>query len=133
MDLDGGTGFDRGFLSEAVNPPVCEPAELLVVDGQVEIRYMHFSLGCMGSGGWRGGWPWNIDRVDSLGRDDISRDGMRFGPDQRVPVDAQTTDAVYVRNRLDRGHLACRTTPDDDAPSSPWGIPHRDQPRWGIT
>jgi hypothetical protein len=37
MDLDGGTGFDRGFLSEAVNPPGCDPAELLVVDGQVEI------------------------------------------------------------------------------------------------
>ena len=44
MDLDGGAGFDRVFLTEQVEPPTCDPAELLVVDGQVEIRYMHFSL-----------------------------------------------------------------------------------------
>lgn len=29
MDLDGATGFDRGFLTEQVDPPVCDPAELL--------------------------------------------------------------------------------------------------------
>jgi len=28
MELDGGTGFDRYFLPEAVHPPGCDPAEI---------------------------------------------------------------------------------------------------------
>lgn len=43
MDLDGATGLDRGFLTEQVDPPVCDPAELLTMDGPSEFRYMHFS------------------------------------------------------------------------------------------
>ena len=101
MDLDGGTGFDRGFLTEAVNPPGCDPADLLVVDGQVELRYMHFSV-AMHAGRRLARWvAWNIDGITRWDGDDIPRDGMRFVPDPRVPAAAQTTEAVYTRNRLD--------------------------------
>ena len=108
MDLDGGDGFDRGFLPEPVNPPTCDPAELLTVDGQVEFRYMHFSL-AMHAGRRLARWvAWNIDGPTRWDGDDIPRQGIRFQPDPRIPADAQVTDPVYDHNRLDRGHLARR-------------------------
>ena len=105
MDLDGGAGFDRVFLSQRVEPPRCEPAELLVVDGQVEIRYMHFSLAMHAERRLARWVAWNIDGPTRWDGDDIPREGLRFRPDPRVPVDAQITDPVYIRNRLDRGRL----------------------------
>lgn len=108
IDLDGGTGFDRDFLTEPVHPPGCDPAELLLVDGQVEIQYMHFSV-AMHSGRRLARWvAWNIDGITRWDGDDIPRAGVRFAPDPRIPANAQTTEAVYTGNRLDRGHLARR-------------------------
>lgn len=73
MDLDGGTGFDHGFLSEAVDPPGCDlrggkpagvrPGRVAVVDGQIEIRYMHFSLVMHGHRRLVRWVAWNIDGV----------------------------------------------------------------------
>lgn len=108
MDLGGGAGFDRGFLTEQVNSPTCDLAELLVVDGQVEIRYMHFSLAMHAERPLARWVAWNIDGPTRWDGDDIPREGLRFQLDPRVPADAQVTDPVYARNRLDRGHLARR-------------------------
>lgn len=108
MDLDGGTGFDTDFLTEPVNPPTCDPAELLTVDGQIEIRYMHFSLALHTERRLARWVAWNIDGATRWDGDDISRAGIAFQPDPRVPTAAQVTDPVYAGNRLDRGHLARR-------------------------
>jgi len=108
MDLDGGAGFDRVFLTEQVHPPTCDPAELLVVDGQVEIRYMHFSLAMHVERRLARWVAWNIDGPTRWDGDDIPREGLRFLTDPRVPAEAQITDPVYARNRLDRGHVARR-------------------------
>jgi endonuclease G len=108
MDLDGATGFDRGFLTEQVDPPVCDPAELLTVDGQSEFRYMHFSLAMHRQRRLARWVAWNIDGASRWDGDDVPRKGLRFLPDPRVGVDDQVTDPVYARNRLDRGHLARR-------------------------
>lgn len=42
--ISTGNGFDTDFPTEPVHPPTCDPAELLIIDGRVEARYMHFSL-----------------------------------------------------------------------------------------
>lgn len=81
MDLDDGTGFDRGFSTEAVHPPGCDPADLLMVDGQVELRYMHFSVAMHAHRRLARWVAWNIDGLTRWDGDDISRDGVRFVPD----------------------------------------------------
>ena len=108
MDLDGGAGFDRDFLAEQVNPPTCDPGELLTLDGATEFRYMHFSLALHAERRLARWVAWNIDGTTRWDGDDVPRQGLRFLPDPRIPVDAQVTDPVYDHNRLDRGHLARR-------------------------
>ena len=108
MDLDGGAGFDREFLAEQVNPPTCDPGELVSVDGGTEFRYAHFSLALHAERRLARWVAWNIDGPTRWDGDDIPRRGLRFLPDPRVPAEAQVTDPVYDRNRLDRGHLARR-------------------------
>lgn len=108
MDLDGVAGFDRGFLAEQVNPPTCDPEELLTVDGSPELRYMHFSLALHAERRLARWVAWNIDGLTRWDGDDIPRQGLRFLPDPRIPAGAQVTDSVYDHNRLDRGHLARR-------------------------
>ena len=89
MDLDGGAGFDRGFLAEQVNPPTCDPGELLTVDGSPELRYMHFSLALHAERRLARWVAWNIDGPTRWDGDDIPRQGLRFLPDPRIPADAQ--------------------------------------------
>lgn len=91
-----------------MHPPGSDPADLLVVDGQVELRYMHFSVAMHAHRRLARWVAWNIDGLTRWDGDDIPRNGMRFVPDPRVPAGAQTTEAVYTGNRLDRGHLARR-------------------------
>lgn len=52
---------------------------------------------------------WNIDGNGFGFADFISRDGVDFRPDPRVPLSAQMLEAVYASNSLDRGHLARRS------------------------
>jgi endonuclease G len=48
---------------------------------------------------------WNID---GAGLVKLSRTGINFVKDPRVPADVQTGDELYSGNRLDRGHIARR-------------------------
>ena len=95
-------GYDRGFLGADVAPPSAPG------DGGTTLDYTHFSVSQ--NTARRLAWwvAWNIDGDRLLPGDSVSRSGIRFRPDPRLPLDAQTTDAVYADNRLDRGHLARR-------------------------
>src|SRR3954449_5319009 len=42
---------------------------------------------------------------------DLPREGIDWELDPRVPADAQTGEAVYANNDLDRGHLVRRRDP----------------------
>jgi endonuclease G, mitochondrial len=95
-------GYDRGFLGTDVDPPVAPG------DGGIRLDYTHFSLShnVVRRLAW---WvAWHVDGDRLLPGDSISRSGIRFRPDPRLPADAQTGDAVYADNRLDRGHVARR-------------------------
>ncbi|MGB7819697.1 MAG: DNA/RNA non-specific endonuclease [Ornithinibacter sp.] len=96
-----GEGYDPDFLDAEIAPPV-EP-----VPGS-RLDYTHFSLSL--NGDRRLAWwvAWHIDGDSLLPGDAISRSGIRFRADPRVPVTEQTLDAVYSDNRLDRGHVARR-------------------------
>jgi endonuclease G len=69
------------------------------------IPYTHFSLSLSKSRRFARWVAWNIDGA-SMKR--ISRNGIDFIKDPRIPADVQTGDELYSGNRLDRGHLARR-------------------------
>ena len=95
-------GYDPDFLGSAIAPPNAPG------DGGVTLDYTHFSLAqnTVRRLAW---WvAWQIDGDRLIPGDSISRSGIRFRADPRLPLDAQTRDAVYADNRLDRGHVARR-------------------------
>jgi endonuclease G, mitochondrial len=81
------------------------------------IPYVHFSLILSKSRRLAHVVGWNIDggRLRSL-----SRTGINFKFDSRIPDKFQIGDEIYKNNRLDRGHIARRAdllwgTPDEAA------------------
>jgi endonuclease G len=105
-----GAGYDPAFLTVHVPIPQAPTleADLLVVDGETEIRYTHFSLALSRSRKLARWAAWNIDGGTLFPGDTISRDGIAFRPDPRVDEDLQTLNDVYDHNSLDRGHIARR-------------------------
>lgn len=101
-------GYDPEFLATAVGLP--RPTEeaagdAVEVDGSPVVDYTHFSLTMSRSRRFARWVAWNVDG-ESLKK--LSRSGMRFRLDPRVPSDAQVGDELYAGNRIDRGHLARR-------------------------
>ena len=95
-------GYDPAFLGSDIAPPSAPG------DGGTGLDYTHFSL-AQNTGRRLAWWvAWHIDGDRLLPGDSITRAGIRFRPDPRLPLDAQTRDAVYADNRLDRGHVARR-------------------------
>lgn len=95
-------GYDPGFLGTDVDPPRAPG------DGGAGLDYTHFSLAqnTVRRLAW---WvAWHVDGERLIPGDAITRSGVRFRADPRLPLDAQTRDAVYADNRLDRGHIARR-------------------------
>ena len=107
-------GFETAFLGGdlEVALPAVEPnlkADLVLVDGTPVIDYTHFSLAMSRSRRLARWVAWNIDGTRFEFADAISRDGIDFRPDPRLPLDVQTLEDVYAANSLDRGHLARRS------------------------
>ena len=107
-----GSGYDEGFLVRSVPPPGpgVWAADLVEVDGSAQLDYTHFSLVMSRSRRLARWVAWNIDGTTLLDEDDdsVSRAGLEFRADPRVPAEVQTLDDVYRDNPLDRGHLARR-------------------------
>ncbi|MGO1544496.1 MAG: DNA/RNA non-specific endonuclease [Gulosibacter sp.] len=100
-----GGGFDEAFLSEPVAVPSGADSDAPEVDGSVVIPYTHFSLQMSGERRLARWVAWNIDG-GSMQR--LSRDGIGFRLDSRLPNDVQAGEDLYSRNDLDRGHIARR-------------------------
>ncbi|TVL91054.1 DNA/RNA non-specific endonuclease [Streptomyces sp. SAJ15] len=102
------TGYDPDFLVKRIDPPKLNAAianDAVKVNGSEIIPYVHFSLAHSTSRRFAFWAGWNIDG-GSLKR--LSRNGIKFVKDQRLPAEVQVGNEVYGARRLDRGHIARR-------------------------
>ncbi len=101
-------GFAPDFLRQRVDLPRLSAglaAEVHRLDGSDVIHYTHFSLALSCTRRLAFWVAWNIDG-SSLRK--LSRKGLKFVFDPRIPAALQVGDTVYADNRLDRGHIARR-------------------------
>ncbi|MDQ0955955.1 endonuclease G [Streptomyces phaeochromogenes] len=107
-ELEAVAGYDPGFLSERIEAPQLG-AELardaVLLNGSQVVPYTHFSLTQSKKRRLPFWVAWNIDGA-SLKR--LSRQGIPFVKDPRLPANAQVGNELYENNRLDRGHIARR-------------------------
>jgi endonuclease G len=95
-------GYDRDFLGAPLAAPQ-SPDEGAILD------YTHFTLQMHPERRLAAWVAWNIDGLRLFPGDSISRSGQDFRLDPRLPTDAQTGEAAYADNDLDRGHVARRS------------------------
>ena len=104
-----GTGYDWHFLSKRCSPPypanTAASRRLLSHGGEKVFDYTHFSLVIDEKRKFAPWVAWNIDGA-SIKR--VSRDGISFVKDPKLPASAQIGNELYKYNPLDRGHVARR-------------------------
>ncbi|MER5465904.1 DNA/RNA non-specific endonuclease [Streptomyces sp. NPDC002668] len=101
-------GYAPDFLGKRIDLPKLNAAiksDAVQLDGSEVIPYTHFSLALSESRGFAFYVAWNIDGA-SLKK--LSRNGIKFVKDNRIPDDVQVGNELYEDNPLDRGHLARR-------------------------
>ncbi|WP_104787954.1 MULTISPECIES: DNA/RNA non-specific endonuclease [Streptomyces] len=101
-------GYDADFLGERVEAPVLDTdlaRDAALLDGSPVIPYTHFSLTLSEKRRFPFWVAWNVDG-GSLKK--LSRSGIPFVKDLRLPGTAQVGNELYQANRLDRGHIARR-------------------------
>ncbi len=107
-----GRGYDPGFLGPRLAPaeprPGSDSDDAVLLHGQPWLPYEHFAVMLSRTRRLARQVAWNIDVQTLREGDDVSRSGIPFRADPRIPAEAQTLDDVYARNRLDRGHIARR-------------------------
>jgi endonuclease G len=101
-------GYATNFLGPIVKVPKLSSAnasDAFKLNDSLVIPYTHFSLALSKSRRFAFWVAWNIDggRLKSL-----SRKGLDFDFDSRIPIGFQAGDDLYKGNRLDRGHIARR-------------------------
>lgn len=108
-------GFDPEFLGAgrmAVALPQLNPLQMRQVartsDGQIELKYLHFSLVMNAARRLAFYTAVNIDGTDLWHR---PRGRDKWKTDPRLPEDAQVDNALYRSNDFDRGHLVRRLDP----------------------
>ncbi|AZM88580.1 DNA/RNA non-specific endonuclease [Streptomyces sp. W1SF4] len=108
--LEALTGYDPGFLTVPIGTPSLNPSvkeDAVRLDGSEVIPYTHFSLALSKQRRFAFWVAWNIDggAIKKL-----SREGIEFVKDPRLPAEAQVSNELYRgrNNRLDRGHIARR-------------------------
>jgi endonuclease G len=102
------SGYAAGFLGQHLDPPAIDAGlqeDTVRLNGSEVIHYTHFSLALSKSRRFARWVAWNIDG-GTLKK--ISRSGIPFIKDPRLPAEFQSGDELYSGNRLDRGHLARR-------------------------
>ena len=103
-------GYDPRFLDTDLAPPQA-PAPVAGEDPVLAtpLDYTHFTLRMHPERRLAWWVAWNVDGRRLFPSDGISRSGIRFRLDPRIPADAQTGEEVYADNDLDRGHVARRS------------------------
>ena len=99
-------GYDPEFLGyELAAPTLSRAGDAVSLNGSCLLPYTHFSV-CLSKERRMAHFvAWNIDggKIKCL-----SRNGLEFTYDARIPERYQVGDEMYADNRLDRGHLARR-------------------------
>ncbi|MFF3877338.1 DNA/RNA non-specific endonuclease [Streptomyces sp. NPDC001978] len=106
--LETVAGYDPGFLGERIEMPQLDAdltRDAVLLDGSESIPYTHFSLTLSKKRRFPFWVGWNIDG-GSLKK--LTRNGIPFVKDPRLPAAAQAGNELYESNRLDRGHIARR-------------------------
>ncbi|MBC7776809.1 MAG: DNA/RNA non-specific endonuclease, partial [Phycisphaerae bacterium] len=99
-------GYNPNFLSMSVaEPKLDNSADAFKLNNSTTIDYTHFSLALSKARRFAIWVAWNIDG-NSIKK--LSRSGIDFTLDKRIPADQQIGDAIYKNNGLDRGHIARR-------------------------
>ncbi|MFK0085385.1 DNA/RNA non-specific endonuclease [Glutamicibacter sp. NPDC090743] len=112
-------GFNPHLLTTTIDLPTLHTdlvEDLVQIDGSPVIDYTHFSLALSRSRKFARWVGWNIDGTHLQL---LSRTGITFTTDPRIPAEVQVGNDLYKDNRLDRGHLARRADltwgPDTEA------------------
>lgn len=101
-------GYDPEFLGTSVALPILDAEALqdaVLWEGGNVIPYTHFSLSLSKSRRLARWVAWNIDGSATKR---LSRSGIDFDKDSRLPEEFQSGNELYQGNRLDRGHIARR-------------------------
>jgi endonuclease G, mitochondrial len=103
-------GYKENFLGQShiVGAPKLNntnKASAFKLNGSELIHYTHFSLALNKTRKFAFWVGWNIDGNNIK---KISRTGIKFDFDPRIPKQHQAGDTLYANNRLDRGHIARR-------------------------
>lgn len=102
------SGYDPNFLGPRIDVPkltAAQRTDAAKLGTSHIIPYTHFSLAQCKSRRFCYWVAWNVDgdRLRSL-----SRNGIPFILDPRLPESVQVGNSLYAGNRLDRGHIARR-------------------------
>ncbi len=104
-----GAGYDTNFFSKKCSSPVPVNAavsgNLLKYNNKKVFDYTHFSLVLDKK---RKFAPWVAWNIDGANIKKVSRNGIPFKKDPKLPADAQIGNELYKNNPLDRGHIARR-------------------------
>ncbi|MGP5026845.1 DNA/RNA non-specific endonuclease [Glutamicibacter ardleyensis] len=101
-------GYDPEFLGTSVALPILDAEALqdaVLWEGGNVIPCTHFSLSLSKSRRLARWVAWNIDGSATKR---LSRSGIDFDKDSRLPEEFQSGNELYQGNRLDRGHIARR-------------------------
>jgi endonuclease G len=101
-------GFDTDFLSVKIDYPNLSDGnrqQTFELNGSEIIDYTHFSLSLNKERRFPIWVGWNVDGSQIK---KLSRSGIHFIEDPRVPSEYQAGDELYCGNDLDRGHIARR-------------------------
>lgn len=104
----GATGYSPNFLGTPIDVPRLSSEnrkDAFKLNGLEVIPYTHFSLTLSKSRRFARWVAWNIDGGQLK---KVSRNGIPFVFDPRIPEEFQVGDELYSNNRLDRGHIARR-------------------------
>lgn len=119
QDYSDRKGYDAGFLGKQVDlatlpEPLLAKASVME-DGNHVLPYHHYSVVLNKERRLAFFTAVNIDGSQSRR---LKREPDRWFLDPRIPAEEQTGEAVYLHNKLDRGHLVRRLDPawgDTDA------------------
>jgi endonuclease G, mitochondrial len=108
LESESNYGFGKDFLSVGIDKPRLvekHKIDMFVLNGSEIIDYTHFSLVLNKQRKFPFWVGWNIDGGNIK---KISRRGIPFINDPRIPPEFQAGDDLYRTNKLDRGHIARR-------------------------
>jgi endonuclease G, mitochondrial len=102
-------GYQANFVGTSIPFPAAAAKEveddLVDLKGGSVVDYTHFSLAMSRSRRFARWVAWNVDG-GSIKK--ISRTGLAFRKDPKLPQDAQVGNELYSNNKLDKGHIARR-------------------------